>query len=172
MKCTVQVAEQKGWMDMQVIKYVFQRHGDERGQLVALEELKDIPFSIRRVYYMYETGDGVRRGGHAHKSLEQVLICIHGGCRILLDNGKEKKVIDLDKPYEGLYVSNAMWREMFDFTPDAVLMVLASEYYDGQDYIRNYDEFLKSVHKAGTDPADRQAGEGGYHEGYHEREKG
>ncbi len=130
---------------MQVIKYVFQPHGDERGQLVALEEFKDIPFRIRRVYYMYETADGVTRGCHAHKSLQQILICIHGNCKIRLDNGSEKKVIPLEKPYEGLYVSNAMWREMFDFSPDAVLLVLASEMYDETDYIRDYDEFLAYV---------------------------
>lgn len=131
---------------MQVIKYAFQQHGDERGQLVALEEFKDIPFKIKRVYYMYyDTAQGVTRGYHAHKSLQQILICIHGSCKICLDNGKEKKVVPLEKPYEGLYVSNAMWREMFDFSPDAVLMVLASELYDESDYIRDYDEFLKFV---------------------------
>lgn len=130
---------------MQVIKYVFQPHGDERGQLVALEEIKDIPFKIKRVYYMYETKDGVRRGYHAHKKLEQILICIHGSCKILLDNGSEKKVVPLEKPYEGLYVGNSVWREMYDFSDDAVLMVLASEYYDESDYIRDYDEFLKHI---------------------------
>ena len=130
---------------MQVIKYVFQPHGDERGQLVALEEFKDIPFHIKRVYYMYDTGEGVVRGFHAHKSLQQILVCIHGSCKIKLDNGKEKKIITLDKPCEGLYVSHAIWREMFDFSPDAVLMVLASELYDETDYIRNYDEFLAYV---------------------------
>lgn len=130
---------------MQIIKYVFQQHGDERGQLVALEENKDIPFEIKRVYYMYDTVEGVSRGHHAHKSLEQILICIHGSCKILLDNGKEKNIVPLERPYEGLYVSNAMWREMYDFSPDAVLMVLASDYYREEDYIRNYDEFLKYV---------------------------
>lgn len=128
---------------MQVIKYVFQPHGDERGQLVALEEYKDIPFEIKRVYYMYDTLPGVVRGKHAHKALQQILICIHGSCKILLDNGKEKKVVPLEKPYEGLYVANNMWREMFDFSEDAVLMVLASELYDESDYIRDYDAFLK-----------------------------
>ena len=130
---------------MQVKKYTFQIHGDDRGQLVALEEAKDIPFKIKRVYYMYDTGEGVRRGFHAHKCLEQILICIHGSCKILLDNGVEKETVVLDKPYEGLYVSNDMWREMFDFSPDAVLMVLASELYDEADYIRNYDDFLEYV---------------------------
>jgi len=130
---------------MQVIKYVFQPHGDDRGQLIALEEFTDIPFEIKRVYYMYDTAEGVTRGFHAHKSLEQILICIHGTCKILLDNGKEKKIVPLEKPYEGLYVSNYMWREMFDFSDDAVLLVLASKPYDESDYIRNYDEFLKFV---------------------------
>ena len=130
---------------MQVIKYVFQPHGDDRGQLVALEEFKDIPFRIKRVYYMYDTGAQVTRGYHAHKSLQQILICIHGTCKIRLDDGKESKIVLLEKPYEGLYVSNFMWREMFDFSSDAVLLVLASELYDEADYIRDYDEFLKYI---------------------------
>lgn len=94
---------------------------------------------------MYETEEGVTRGFHAHKKLEQILICIHGSCKIRLDNGYEKKIVPLEKPYEGLYVANAMWREMFDFSKDAVLMVLASELYDENDYIRNYDEFLEFI---------------------------
>ena len=133
---------------MQILKYVFQQHGDERGQLVALEEFKDIPFEITRVYYMYDTGEGIHRGFHAHKTLKQILICIHGSCKVLLDNGEEKKIVSLEKPYEGLYIAHNMWREMYDFSPDAVLMVLASEYYDESDYIRDYDEFLNSVKEA------------------------
>lgn len=128
---------------MQVIKYVFQPHGDDRGQLIALEEFNDIPFRIKRVYYMYDTKEGVVRGKHAHKNLEQILVCIHGSCKIRLDNGKERKVVPLEKPYEGLYVGANMWREMYDFSPDAVLMVLASEVYEEADYIRDYDEFLQ-----------------------------
>lgn len=128
---------------MQALKYVFQPHGDERGQLVALEEYKDIPFAIKRVYYIYDTLEGVVRGGHAHKSLEQILVCIHGSCKIRLDNGYESKVVPLEKPYEGLYISNDMWREMYDFSPDAVLLVFASKLYDEKDYIRDYEEFLR-----------------------------
>ena len=108
---------------MQIVKYAFQQHGDDRGMLVALEEYNDIPFEIKRVYYMYDTKEGVTRGYHAHKSLKQILICIHGSCKIRLDNG----------------------REMYDFSPDAVLMVLASEVYREEDYIRDYDTFLKMV---------------------------
>lgn len=130
---------------MQIVKYQFQQHGDHRGQLVSLEEFNDIPFEIKRVYYMYDTKDGVVRGHHAHKTLEQILVCIHGSCKILLDNGKEKKIVFLEKPYEGLYVPNTMWREMYDFSADAVLMCLASEVYHEEDYIRDYEEFLKFV---------------------------
>lgn len=130
---------------MQIIKYYFQPHGDSRGQLIAIEQLKDIPFEIKRVYYMYDTGEGVIRGYHAHKNLQQVLICVHGSCKIRLDNGKEKEIITLDKPNVGLYVANNMWREMYDFSPDAVLLVLASELYDESDYIRDYDEFLTYI---------------------------
>lgn len=132
---------------MEVIKYAFQQHGDNRGQLIAIEELKDLPFQIKRVYYMYETKEGVRRGFHAHKKLEQILICIHGSCKILLDDGKDKKIVPLEKPYEGLYIANDMWREMYDFSPEAVLLVLASEYYNEEDYIRNYEEFLELIRK-------------------------
>lgn len=132
---------------MLVTKYVFQPHGDNRGQLIALEEFKDIPFRIKRVYYMYDTVSGFVRGKHAHKNLEQILVCVHGSCKIKLDNGTEQKVVPLEKPYEGLYVAGNMWREMFDFSDDAVLMVFASELYDESDYIRDYDEFLKFVSK-------------------------
>ena len=134
---------------MQVVKYMFQPHGDERGQLVALEEFKDIPFAIKRVYYMYDTLEGVVRGHHAHKTLKQILICIHGSCEIMLDNGREKKAVRLERPYEGLYVSNDMWREMYDFSDDAVLLVLASEPYREEDYIRSYEDFLEFIAQKG-----------------------
>lgn len=130
---------------MEIIKYSFQEHGDERGQLIALEESKEIPFAIKRVYYMYDTGEGVRRGFHSHRTLEQILICIHGSCRVMLDDGNEKKDILLDRPYEGIYVGPDTWREMYDFSQDAVLLVLASQLYDEGDYIRNYEQFMESV---------------------------
>lgn len=130
---------------MEIVKYSFQEHGDERGQLIALEETKEIPFTIKRVYYMYDTGEGVRRGFHSHRTLEQILICIHGSCRVLLDDGREKETVLLNKPYEGIYVGPDMWREMYDFSPDAVLLVLASQIYDEGDYIRDYEKFMDSV---------------------------
>ncbi len=94
---------------------------------------------------MYDTLEGVVRGHHAHKTLEQILVCIHGSCKIRLDNGTESKIIPLEKPYEGLYIPSNMWREMFDFSPDAVLLVFASELYDENDYIRDYDEFKRYI---------------------------
>ena len=130
---------------MQVVKYMFQPHGDKRGQLVAFEELKDIPFKIKRVYYMYDTLAGVVRGKHAHKDLEQILVCICGSCKVLFDDGHEKKIIHLEKPYEGLYMPKHIWAEQFDFAPGTVLLVFASELYDESDYIRNYDEFLELI---------------------------
>lgn len=130
---------------MEIIKYAFQQHGDARGMLVALEGGKDIPFEIKRVYYMYDTKTGVRRGFHAHKKLEQILVCVAGSCKILLDDGHEKDIITLDNPFEGLYLSQFYWHEMFDFSEDAVLLVLASDYYKEDDYIRNYDEFTKMI---------------------------
>lgn len=130
---------------MEIKKYAFNVHGDSRGQLVAIEQLKDIPFEIKRMYYIYDTKEGVRRGYHAHKCLEQILICVKGSCKILLDNGFEKETILLDKPTEGLYIANNIWREMFDFSSDAVLVVLASEVYNENDYIRDYDEFLDFI---------------------------
>lgn len=130
---------------MEDIRFIFEKHVDNRGILVALEENKDIPFEIKRIYYMYDIKKEIHRGFHAHKKLQQVLICVHGNCKILLDDGIDKKVVSLEKPNEGVYVANNIWREMYDFSEDAVLMVLASKYYDEQDYIRNYYEFLKYV---------------------------
>ena len=130
---------------MEVKLYNFQPHGDDRGQLVAIEENKDLPFDVRRVYYIYDTLPGVRRGFHAHRNLQQILLCVNGSCKIHLDNGFDTAEVLLDKPHEGLYIANDMWREMYDFTPGAVLLVLASEHYDEADYIRNYEDFIKLV---------------------------
>ena len=130
---------------MEIIKYPFPPHGDDRGQLVAIEAMEHITFQVNRVYYIYDTLPGVRRGFHAHRNLQQILICVHGSCKIHLDNGTDTAEVLLDKPSEGLYISNDMWREMYDFSDGAVLLVLASQHYDERDYIRNYQDFLKVV---------------------------
>ena len=124
-----------------------QTHGDERGSLVALEEGHNIPFEIKRVYYMFKTKEGVRRGFHAHKQLKQVAIAVRGSCRFVLDDGKERVELLLDNPAQGLLIESFMWREMYDFSSDAVLLVLASEVYDESDYIREYDEFIHYVNE-------------------------
>ncbi|MBK2297077.1 MULTISPECIES: sugar 3,4-ketoisomerase [Francisella] len=123
----------------------FKVYGDDRGSLVSLEENKNIPFVVRRVYYIFDTKSDVRRGFHAHRDLEQVLICVSGNCKVLVDDGSSKRNILLDSPDKGLMISGLIWREMYDFSPNCVLMVLASELYDENDYIRNYDKFLKEV---------------------------
>lgn len=121
----------------------FKSNGDDRGSLVALESYKNIPFDIKRVYYIFDTKTGVVRGLHAHKDLLQVMVCLKGSCRIVLDNGSTKEQVVLDSPNKGILIENMMWREMHDFSADCVLMVLANEYYDESDYIRDYDAFLE-----------------------------
>ncbi|EPG0370966.1 sugar 3,4-ketoisomerase [Photobacterium damselae] len=128
---------------MSLIKLIeFNQLGDDRGGLVSLEQNKNIPFDIKRVYYIFDTRNGVARGFHAHKDLQQVAICIKGSCRFILDSGVQRESVILDKPNVGLFIDNMIWREMHDFSEDCVLMVIASYHYDEADYIRNYDDFL------------------------------
>lgn len=124
-----------------------QTHGDDRGSLISLEETENIPFTIKRVYYMFNTGSDVRRGFHAHKALKQVAIAIRGSCRFVLDDGKERVEVRLDNPAQGLLIDSCIWREMYDFSEDCVLMVLADSHYDEADYIRDYEQFLNDVKK-------------------------
>ena len=119
--------------------------GDERGSLIAIEEGYNTPFEIKRVYYIFDTKSGVERGFHAHINLKQLAITVKGSCTFVLDNGSTREEIRLDNPNQGLLIEGLIWREMKDFSPDCVLVVLASEHYDESDYIRDYDEFLKVV---------------------------
>lgn len=121
--------------------------GDERGSLVALEANRTVPFDIKRVYYLFGTKEGVSRGFHAHKRLKQVAVCVTGKCKMLLDDGKEKTEVWLDSSTKGIFIQSMVWREMRDFSEDCVLLVLASEYYDEDDYIRDYDDFIEVVRK-------------------------
>jgi dTDP-4-dehydrorhamnose 3,5-epimerase-like enzyme len=130
---------------MQINTISFPIRGDDRGSLVAVEGGEEIPFDIKRVYYIYGTQEGVVRGKHAHHALKQIIICVHGKCTIVLDDGTAKTEVSLSKPNEGLYISSLVWREMKDFSPDTVLLVFANEHYDESDYIRDYNEFLKCV---------------------------
>ncbi|WP_435945570.1 sugar 3,4-ketoisomerase [Dryocola sp. BD586] len=122
-----------------------QIHGDDRGSLVALETEKNIPFEIKRVYYLFDTKDKVIRGYHAHKVLKQVAIAVRGSCRFTLDDGKERVDVILNNPAQGLLIESFIWREMSDFSPDCVLMVLADSLYDESDYVRDYEQFIKMV---------------------------
>ncbi|MEH6908133.1 sugar 3,4-ketoisomerase [Neobacillus drentensis] len=130
---------------MEIVKIDFPVIGDERGSLVALEQLKNIPFEIKRVYYMYDLQNDLARGFHAHKELQQILICLNGSCKVLLDNGKEKQVILLDKPNSGLLIDTMIWHEMFEFSDNCSLIVIASDYYNEDDYYRNYEAFLEAI---------------------------
>ena len=125
--------------------YNFITKGDERGSLIAIEQGHNAPFEIKRVYYIFDTKDGVERGFHAHINLKQICIAVKGSCTFVLDDGYKREEIKLDNPNQGLYIEGLIWREMKNFTPDCVLVVLASEHYNESDYIRDYDKFLEEV---------------------------
>lgn len=133
---------------LEVNLFDFKRIGDNRGELVALEAFKNIPFEVKRIYYIFNTAKGVHRGFHAHKNLNQVAIAVKGSCKFLLDDGTNKKHVTLDEPNKGLLLNGFLWREMYDFTEDCILLVLADQLYDENDYVRNYDDFIKMVKKA------------------------
>jgi dTDP-4-dehydrorhamnose 3,5-epimerase-like enzyme len=121
--------------------------GDERGSLIVLETGKEIPFNVRRVYYIFDTKKEVARGFHAHKALRQVAICVSGSCRFVLDDGIQKQEVVLNTPKQGLLIDKMIWREMHDFSDDCVLLLLASEHYDESEYIRDYHIFLQECNK-------------------------
>ena len=131
---------------MSLIRLVeFPPLGDDRGSLVALEAYKTVPFEINRVYYIFGTKSGVSRGFHAHRDLKQVAVCETGRCRIVLDDGSQREEVWLDSPTKGLLIGDLVWREMHDFSSDCVLLVMASEHYKEDDYIRSYEDFIKAL---------------------------
>jgi len=133
-------------MEIMNIKFLeFCTRGDENGSLIALEQNINIPFEIKRVYYIFDTKNDFIRGKHAHPNLEQVLVAVNGCCTIMVDDGKEKQEINLNSRCQGLYLGRNIWREMYNFSDDCVLMVLASELYDKDEYVFDYGEFLKCV---------------------------
>lgn len=125
----------------------FTVRGDHTGNLVALEKGTDFPFDIKRVYYIWGTDKNAIRGKHAHRKLEQVIVCTSGSCDFILDDGHERATVHLDNPAVGLHIKSNIWREFTNFSPDCVVMVLASEHYDEDDYIRDYNQFLSEVAK-------------------------
>tara|TARA_R110002096_G_scaffold257898_1_gene451494 strand:+ start:1806 stop:2228 length:423 start_codon:yes stop_codon:yes gene_type:complete len=122
--------------------------GDARGSLVALEGNETVPFDIKRVYCLFGTLPDGSRGFHAHKALKQVAVCVTGKCKMVLDNGIDKAEVWLDSPTKGLFINDMIWREMHEFSPDCVLLVLASEHYDESDYVRDYEKFQELARKS------------------------
>ena len=118
-------------------------HCDRKGDISVVENNGIVPFDINRIYYLYDVPGGVSRGGHAHKQLYQLILAVSGCFTVVLDDGKDKKSFVLNRPYEGLLVKPGIWRTLEDFSSGSVCLVLASEKYDEDDYIRDYDEFLK-----------------------------
>ncbi len=123
----------------------FEIKGDDRGLLVALEENSNIPFPIKRVFYIYDTIKGISRGNHSHYSAKQLLVVVNGHCKVTLDNGRKKETFDLNKPNIGLFQDALIWGSMHDFSSDCVLMVLTDSHYDESDYIRSYQDFMEEV---------------------------
>ncbi|MEG1011489.1 MAG: FdtA/QdtA family cupin domain-containing protein [Ruthenibacterium sp.] len=124
----------------------FQQHGDERGKLVVIEGLRDIPFEIKRIFYIYGSDTEVVRGQHANKKSEFVLINVSGTSKIKVLDGKGNEAIfSLNRPHTGIYLPTMIWKDMYDFSPDSVLLVLASEHYNPEEYITNYSDFEREV---------------------------
>lgn len=125
----------------------FKSVDDHRGSLVALEECNEVPFEIKRVYYIYGNTKNITRGYHAHKALKQVLICLAGSVKVKVDDGREKNTYELLSPDKGLLIEGLVWREMSHFSENCVLLVLADAVFDEDDYIRDYDNFIRKVNK-------------------------
>lgn len=119
------------------------KHHATQGNISVVENNKDVPFEIKRTYYLYDVPGGESRGAHAHKDLSQLIIAVSGSFTVTLDDGEVKRTFLLNRPYQGLYVVPGIWRTLYDFSSGSVCMVLASHGYDKDDYIRDYDEFLK-----------------------------
>ena len=117
-------------------------HSDRKGNLTVGENGQTLPFDVKRVYYLYDVPGGESRGAHAHRELEQLIVAASGSFTVTLDDGKCKRSIFLNRPYQGLYVKPGLWRDLIDFSSGAVAMVLASDIYKIEDYIRDYNEFI------------------------------
>lgn len=123
----------------------FNQLGDERGHLVVVEGLKDIPFEIKRVFYIYGSKENTVRGSHANIDSKFVLINLVGSCKIKLNDGKNEEVINLDRPHKGIYLDKMVWKDMYDFSKNSVLLVISDNNYDPKEYIRSFEEFKKII---------------------------
>ncbi len=126
-------------------KLVFADLGDERGKLVVAEGEIDIPFEIKRVFYIYGSDSDVVRGQHANRESEFVLINVAGSSKVMITDGENREIVELSRPMDGVYIPRMIWKEMYDFSPDSVLLVLASTHYDGKEYIRDKDEYIREL---------------------------
>ena len=126
----------------------FKDLGDERGKLVVIEGKQSIPFEIKRVFYIYGSDPDVVRGQHANRDSEFVLINVAGTSKVRITDGNEEFIVELNRPMIGVYIPKMVWKDMYDFSSDSVLLVLASTHYDGKEYIRDFGEYLKEVQKA------------------------
>lgn len=142
--------EKKMRLEEQYRLIEFKDLGDERGNLVVIEgEGMDIPFDIKRVFYIYGSDSTVVRGQHANRETEFLLVNVSGTSKVRVDNGRESKVIELNRPRMGLYLTSMLWKDMYDFSEDSVLLVLASRHYDAKEYIRDYDAYLTEIKSRG-----------------------
>ena len=119
---------------------------NEAGNITALENQKNIPFDVKRVYYLYDVPGGAERGGHGHRKLQQFIIALSGSFDVLINDGINKKVVHLDRPYIGLHVVAGIWRELINFSSGAICLVLASEKYTEDDYLRDFESYLNFIH--------------------------
>lgn len=123
--------------------------GDERGKLVVIEGAQAIPFEIKRVFYIYDSDSTVVRGQHANRESEFVLINVAGQSKVRITDGREEIIVELNKPMTGVFIPKMIWKDMYDFSSDSVLLVLASTHYDGNEYIRDYDDYLREMKNRG-----------------------
>ena len=123
--------------------YNFCVNGDARGQMVVIEGNATVPFEVKRLFYIYGTDPSAVRGQHANRNSEFVLICVHGSCKVKIMDGKEDYVVNLDSPMKGVYIPKMLWKDMYDFSEDAVLLVLANTHYDAMEYIKDFDEYVR-----------------------------
>lgn len=140
--------KQKGSKSMNSIKdcriIKFTNHGDQRGSLVAIESKKEIPFNLKRIFYIFESNNRMIRGQHANMISEFVLVCVSGNCTVKVSDSKEEKLIELSSPFEGLYIPNMIWKEMSNFSSDSILLVLSSAFYNKDEYITDFEKY-KSI---------------------------
>lgn len=134
-------------MNIKYKVYTLKNFGDDRGSLIPIEEGNNVKFKVKRVFYIYGTSNDVRRGIHANKDSQFLMVVISGSCKVLVDDGFKREVIELNQPNQALYLDKMVWKEMYDFSKNAILLVISNQKYNENEYIRDYDEFVRMVMK-------------------------